>query len=356
MTVGVVTTDPDGSNPAHLSRYGQVGGLRYSHALPRGCITCTFTLDQPVNALPGVFAAGRLVNVYDGPLLVWGGVLGDSDPGPPRQFTGYGLASLGDRYIAVSTGTTPTTDGDTAVDQAIARGLPWRRPLSLPTATLTQGAVGTVNDLLDQLAAANGKRWQVDAYGDLTMAADSTTPDYLLVATTTPGGRAIDNYATALYGRYTDSTTTQPKLVSAGTITDTGAGPLGVFEQVIDLTDRGPLTAAVAGNILAGMLTLTGPRAGFSGTIPVQPGQLLTLGGMPARLSTVTPGAMVRCVGVEPDPNLGELNFDTVVDLTIAETDYDATADLLTLTPVGFEPRDFAAVLEDLYPTRTIDF
>jgi len=351
MALSILTSDRDGSNPVHLSQLGTVMDLRWTHGVPRGCLTASWTLDIPVGITPVGLTPGRKVSIYDGPYRVWRGTLDDPQQGHPWQLAASGLAALGDRNAAVGGGGTPITDPNTAIDQAIARGLPWSRPNTLPTPTITQGAPGSVADLLDEVQTASGQRWQVNADGQILMATDPTVPDYLLVNVTTPGGRTVaENYATTVYARFLNSATTPPSASLAIAATQTaagGSGPKDTYETIVDITDRGPITSIVAQQILSSALTLQGPRAAFTGSIPVQPGSLLTPGGAPVRLTTVRAGQLVRCIGDEPDPAYGELNFTTVIDIVIGETDYDAAADLLTVQPVGFVPRDLASVLED---------
>jgi hypothetical protein len=350
MALSILTADQDGSNPVHTSRLGQVTDLRWSHGIPRGCLTASWTLDLPAGVTPVGLHPGRLVSIYDGPIRVWVGTLDDAEQGHPWQISASGIAALGDRYVAVDVSGIPTIDPNVAIDQAISRGLPWTRPATLPTPTITQSAPGSIGQLLDDVQTASGQRWQVNANAQVSITADPTTPDYLLVNVSTPGGRTIaENYATKVFARYLSSGSTPPTpaIVTVATQTPNGSGPKGTYEVIADITDRGPINTTVAVNILAGALTLQGPRAAFTGQIPVQPGSLLTPGGVPVRLSTVTAGQLIRCIGDEPDPAYGELNFSTVIDVLISESDYDATEDLLTLTPIGFVPRDFASVLED---------
>jgi hypothetical protein len=254
----------------------------------------------------------------------------------------------------------PTRDPNVAIDQSILRGLPWTRDQTLalptPTVVVNDSYLGT---LLDAITLAAGLHWQVDSFGAVTMVTEPTTPTLTLRTSNTPGGRTLDNYATDIYVRYlpalTVNLTSGGSSTVAGTPLSTAAPnnpaataprPFGRKEAVYDSTPGGPMTASFAQTMANGALAKVQPRAAFSGAITVLPGDLLTLGGQPVRLSTVRAGQMVKMIGVQPDPVFGEQTFTTSVNVIIGQWEYDAVAKAATLTPLGAAQRDLSSLLQ----------
>lgn len=413
----VVTEPQTGGTGYPLHALGVVGGITYSSAWGGGCLTAEWDLGVGSRFSHQALTPGRKVRIFDGVLEVWRGILSDSDRGVPWRMHARGLASLCAQYAAIDGGGLATGNPNTAVDQAITRGLPVSRLATLPapfptssaTTTLSAGSAvadqtvsvtsatgfvagyqftvdtgssietrtiekvsgtsvtlsaplgiihangtsvtasgfdnpGSVADLLNLTAEQSGKRWGVFADGFITQPADPTTPDYIVVAVDTPGGRTVDDYATHLYAQFTDSTLGWLNLVAA-TSNPTSNGTFGRYERIVDLTPMGPITPAAAQQVLAGMLSNVGPRAAFTDSVAVQSGALLSPGGVPVRLSTVRAGRMVRFIGCVPDPAFGELAYTTSVDVVIGQVDYDTVSDTLRLQPVGMKARDLRAVL-----------
>lgn len=348
MSLSVITTLLDGSMPVQLGSLGMVGSIRYASEWPYGCTTFGCTLDVPEDFSHPGLRPGRRLHVYDGVQRVWTGVLGDPQRGAAWQITGRGLASLASGYAAIAD-TTPTSSAaalnsnpNTVVDAAIARGLPWIRDTSLPAAPGgVQQSLETVTAVLDSATSAASQRWAVNADGRVISAPDPISPRYVVIAADTPGGRSIDRFVTDLYGIYLASGVMRVASVAATTV-----GPaFGRVEKVIDLTDLGPLTAGQAQSILAAKLALMNIDPTFTGSLTVQSGALLDLGGVPAALSTIAAGVMVELRGSSQDPGLGNLNFTTRVRIIAGECEYDADSDLLRLTPVGALRRDLVNVL-----------
>lgn len=360
MTVLAYTTELDGTDRVPLDSVGVVTALAYTTAVPGGDTTCTLSLGLPVDADPYALTVGRMLEVRDGTRLVWAGTLNDPQRGTPWTVSGTGLSALAAGYEALDASGNLTTNPNTAVDQAISRGLQWHRPADLPTPTVTVPATD-LGSLLDAVALASSTSWTVAADGELSMleVASPTTADYILDASTTPGGRTVDGFYTDLWAKYqppvsvTDPTTHAVSIV-AGPVTLIAADknpapdaprPFGRREGIYDTTPGGPMNASDAQAMADGALALVQPRANFTGSLPVVPGALLTLGGMPARLAQVRAGQVVRLVGVSPDPTLGELTFSTSFPIVIGGWAYDAIADTAVLTPLGTKSRDLGSLL-----------
>lgn len=355
MTVLAYTTALDGTGRVPLDALGTVSSLSYTSAVPGGDTTCALSLGLAVNANPWALTVGRRLEVRDGPGRVWSGILGDPQRGTPWQVSGTGLSALAADYLALDASGNLTTNPNTAVDQAIIRGLPWVRTATLPTPTVTASG-SDVGSLLDAVAAASGDSWTVGADGTVSMlsVAAPTTADYILDASSTPGGRTIDGFATDLWAKYQPPVTVSgagtiagaPALIAADkNPASTASRPFGRREAIYDTTPGGPITSANAQIMADGVLALVQPRANFTGSLPVVPGALLTPGGMPARLAQVRAGQVVRLVGVSPDPTLGELTFSTSFPIVIGAWAYDAIADAAVLTPLGAKSRDLGSLL-----------
>jgi hypothetical protein len=362
MALSVYTAQPDGTQRVSLDSLGDVAGLTFSNATPGGDTACSLSLSVPVGANPPGLGTGRILTTYDGPCPVWSGLLADPQRGAPWKISAQGLSSLANNYLALDATGNLTRDPNVAIDAAIARGLPWTRntTLTLPTPSVV------VNDaylgsLLDAITLAAGLHWQVDSYGAVTMVAQPTTPTWVLTSTNTPGGRTLDNSATDVYVRYLPAVSVAlpggGSTIVAGPPTSTPAPsnppttaprPYGRKEAVYDSTPGGPVTLSAAQGFGNGALAKIQPPASFSGAVTVLPGDQITLGGQPVRLSTVRAGTVVKMVGIQPDPVYGEQTFSTSVQIVIGQWDYAATTGVATLTPLGGAKRDFASLLQSL--------
>lgn len=168
MTVLAYTAALDGTDRVPLDSLGVVSALSYATAVPGGDTTCSLSLDLPVDANPPALTSGRRLEVWDGPVRVWSGVLADPQRGTPWTVSGTGLSALGKDYLALDASGNLTTNPNTAVDQAVIRGLPWTRPAALPTPTVTVSGAD-LGSLLDAVALASGTSWTVDANGAVTV-------------------------------------------------------------------------------------------------------------------------------------------------------------------------------------------
>jgi hypothetical protein len=360
MALSVFTSAADGTLRAPLDSLGDVAELTFSNATPGGDTACSLSLSVPIGANPPGLGTGRILTVRDGTYPVWSGVLADPQRGAPWTIRAQGRSSLANNYLALDGAGNLTRDPNVAVDQAVSRGLPWVRPAALPTPTVVvnDAYLGT---LLDAIALTSGQHWQVDSTGSVSMVTEPTTPTYVLASSNTPGGRTLDNYATDLYVRYLPALTVTlaggGSQIVAGAPTSapapnnpstTAPRPFGRKEAVYDSTPGGPVTLAAAQGFGNGALAKVQPRASFSGSITVLPGDLLTIGGQPVRLSTVRAGAVVKMVGVQPDPIYGEQTFTTSVSVVIGQWDVNGTTGVATLTPLGGSKRDIGSLLQRL--------
>lgn len=352
MTITAVTYPVGGGVRTVINLLGQVGGVQFTSSLPGGDTSCQFTLAIPADANPAGLTTGSRLDLFDGPVRVWAGMLADAVRGTPWQVAGQGLSSLSDRYIALDASGVTTTDTTTAVTQAITRGLPWRNLIALSTASAASSTGSTVGNVLDVSSTGAGLFWGVDQNGELFQKAAPTTPSLLMVAANSLGGRTVDQFATDEYVRYTPPVNTStgpvagpPNVAAAPNNPASNAPrPFGRWERLDDLGNDGPITAASAQTYANGQLAINQPRATFSGSIALQPGDLLTLGGQPVRLSTIRAGQMVRVLGVQPDPALAELVFTLAVQIVIGQWTYSVDSDTGSLTALGAPARPTLAI------------
>lgn len=319
------------------------GELTWSHAADGGCKDASWKMDLPATYTSPNLRRNKLVEIRFGPQNIWQGILTEPDYDDDWTFTAQGLSALGDGdWLAFDASLNTTSTPDTAIDQAIARGIPWTRPSSISSAafgsaTDATDSINYVGDLLDAYADSVGRRWGVDAMGQVYCVADPTSPTWYLTPGSGRFGLADDDYASDLFGRYLTSTGTY----ATATVGDAAArASLGRREFPVDLTPLGTITALQAQTYLQGLLTKGKSRMGYTNGLTVNAYQLTTPGGTPASLPLVTAGDLVRMFGVvneqgQPLPYL---------DWVIGETSYEAGSDTIGLTPVGLVARTLADV------------
>jgi hypothetical protein len=268
------------------------GDVAMSTVWPGGSDELTWSMgSRPLRK----FRGRELVQAYRGPVCVWCGVLNEPDPSQDQQ-AARGLWRRGDDFEALDGAGNATTVPDTAVDQAIIRGLEWTRPASISNTAvdydITQGPV-TLSVLLDAWATANGKRWWVTPAGELLGVVDDTTPTWQTFPLDTGLGYALDNYASTLVGRYQTSTGYATS-IRTNTQAETDHGHQ---EQVVDLTPRGVLTATKANTVLDNLLALGRAVPAYTTGIDAAYGEILTRGGTPVAPESVYAGPLVRVHG-----------------------------------------------------------
>lgn len=283
---------------------------------------------------------GSLVEVMDGGTVA--GLATINQPGRTDdglEFHATGIQRDAEHYLSFDGTGASTSTPDTAVDQAIARGLRWNRPDTLSAVPLVAGDVtqglNYLSDLLNALTEEAGNRWYVDGSGAVRLALDPTTPTWQIVPGVADFVPADDDYATALFGRYIEGGTSK-----TATSTDLAmAARFGRREYGIDLTMLGGITTARADARLAGLRAHGKASLSLADRIEVTRDQLLTFDGTPAPLSMVRAGHMVRAYGTSGD--VLALIGAPYVDFVLGEvTDNDDG--VLTLAPIDLAPRSLA--------------
>lgn len=344
--ITVVSYDQDWGDPVPLHTLGHLSGEKHSFGWPGGCLTASWNLDVPVSYTHRALRPDRLVRIYDNLALIWAGRLDDPQRSAPWGMSAQGLQVLLADYVPLS-GASLTANPNTALTGAISRGLPLTVPATLPTPTLTT-AYGDCASLLNDVAASSGRRWGVFADGQIIMQTDPTTVDWHGIASDTPGGRTILGYASSLFALYL-GTGAAPALATATTNPTSVPAGLAPHEVTVDLTDRGVITATEAQTVASNILGMYNQHAAFTGTLAMADGSILHPGGVPARMTDVQSGQLVRFRGVLPDPDLGDLSLSVNVDIVLGDVEFDSTATpCLTIAPVDLQANDLATVLSQV--------
>lgn len=341
---------------AEIGPYGSWGDLSWTTRWESGAcgmFEASWEMPLPAGFEHRVLKRGARVelmrkNLRHGSSLVISQIERDR-AGQPWRFTAEGIGRLVEgqsSFYAFDGSGTSTTTASVAVDQAIARGLPWAgRDTSVPTTALgTPGEPVTVGALLSTVADSLGTHWGVFDDNKVAYRSNPSTPSWQLAPPVPELGTADDSYATVVYVRYTNSTGGANATVFSATSAEEDV--TGRQEHLVDLTnDRGypSMSTATAQGYADGIYAQARRRLAFTQRLSVTSNQLLTIGGQPADLSQVRAGEMVRANGVRD-----RLLATTYLDFVIGETRYSAGAQSLDIAPAGLAARDLAAITEDV--------
>lgn len=341
-----------------LSQMADVSGVTWSSRwganMPGGCYEASWTMDLPPHASHPDLIPGRRVEVWDGPVRVWTGELTEPDRGEPWSLYARGLARVAAEYLCLDATGAPSSKPTTSVDEAIIRGLPWIRYDALSDVAFSAAAstvdLNRVDALLNAWSEEAGKRWAVFADRIVIATADPTTPKWVLSPGIGVMGVADDEYATHVTARYVSSVTADgvPNGWAQVTVPEPpapspAADRYGRREFPLDLTPLMLLTAARAKSLAQGRLDQASARMGWTSPIEATADELTTMGGVPARLSQIQAGDMLRINGIlDAD---GNLRIGASVDVVLGEVRYADGAQSIYLAPVGLVPRSLSDVL-----------
>lgn len=324
------------------------GGLGWTTKAQGGMHELSWSMDVDTRFRDRSLRTDALVEIYDGPSRIGAGLLQEPDLAE-GQFVARGLYRQAENFLALDASLDGTSVPNTAIDQAIARGLLWGRAASFSsvafTASTATTAPNTLHALLTDFSDSTSAFWYLDSVGFVHNTVPATTPTWFLAPGLTELGVAEDDYASDLFGR---------RLASGGsfeveTVGDaTARAFFGRREAAVDLTTLGVISQAKAESILTGRLAKGLARPSFTKSVDVTPGQLLSRGGVPADLTMVRAGQVVRSHGLFDDIRF--LNGKSYLDWLIGETRHEDGSGVITLSPVGLAPRDLAAVLAALAP------
>ena len=330
-------------NGTWLSSVAPWGDLTYSTLADGGCGQASWNMQLPRGSRHRSLRRGGIVEVRAGTQNLFKGVLAEPDDNDEGwAFHADGLYTEGTGYMAFDAALNTTSTPDTAIDQAIARGLRWNRPTSIGSTPFVNGdateGLQSVPQLLDDYAQSVSKRSGVDAAGNVFMRSDPTLPTWHMTPGSGVFGLADDEYASDVYLRYF---TTTLALATAHAGDAAAAARFGRKEYAIDGRDLGPLTGPVADGYAAGFVAKGASRLGWTNSLTPSRWQLTTAGGTPAFLPAVKGGQMVRLHGVLDDQGR-PLPY---VDFVIGEATYSAADDTVTIAPVGLAARSLTDVL-----------
>ena len=339
---------------------GDVADLAWSTrygAGPSGCDEASWTLvTDDRNYYRPEFARGRLVEVKQGPLTIWRGLISEAAPvAGGWTFHARGHAGEASRFEALDSLGLPTTHVKDAVDAAVARGLPWDvSSTSWPTgwaepvAAADTEQLNKLSALLDAWCELRGYVWAVFEDGVLRFMQDPTSPAWVAKPGTPTMGVADDDYVTHLYVRYVSTVDAGPPVTptayGVALASDPDAEALwGRVEEHVDLAPLGLMDYGDAVAHAEGRLAKARGRMGWTNGLELDATQVVDTYGAPADLSKVRAGEMLRILGALDIR--GTRTTRLAVDVVVASASFNGST--LRVAPVGMVPRTLSDVLAD---------
>lgn len=299
----------------------------------RGCKEASWNFLLPPGDRHPALIRGALVELMDGPSVIWSGVVADID-WKAGAVTCNGIAYEAARYPALDGSGNGSSNPRTVANANLTRG--WQIlsvDSSVPNTNFTDEADGS-NDqtaLFDANADELAQRWHVGPDRILRFAADPTTPTWHIRPKVVDLGVADDDYASAIAVRYQASGSAYATALREDT---DATAKFGYRVFLHDVTGYGIITAAKANAIGDGVLAKGRARLGWTSSIEVTPTELLTSGGVPADLSMVQGGLeSIRVHGIYDEPQW--LDGRTYLDVLIGQSTYTDGEGVIRLDPVG---------------------
>lgn len=317
-------------NGSWLSHQYAWGEVKWSTRWPGGDNEITWAMDPGLRSrLP----ENALVEVMDGPLPLAAGQVFEPPSGVDDEdgtYTAIGLGRVAEGFQALGSTGESTTNIRVAADQAILRGWAVTRTASVPSTSLTNSGLSEelnpLTALFDAAATEEDLTWQVGPNRSLRFFPTPTTPSYVLRPGLVDLAPASADFARTVVVRYVNPDGAKATIFSPA---PSGAGSP---ERAEDVTALGPINQVRAGRIAAGLLAQV-RSPGWTGSLPVGPGDLTTPGGQDADLRRVRAGTMVRLQGLASDAN--QLRGRTYLDVVLGETTYDTDTGLATISPIN---------------------
>jgi hypothetical protein len=297
----------------YLGTLGLVTSLTYSFVMPGGADKLTCTVQVPASYRTQLLNPGWQVRVTRGGHAVWTGRLDEPVPSPSGwQVTAVGDGQRGQDFRAVYSSAWPSGEPDQAVNNAIARGLPWVNPgVGTPAGIwlgqATDSGAGTIADLLNLACTRGGLTWYASSQPggqpgtDLNVFPLPTAVNRLLVVTDTVA-RTLGGDINTIYLRYQISDASSNaggnQQATFGTTSVQNAASVaahGVTETYMDLSSAGVMSAGAAQAVGNNVLAIY-QRASFAGPFTAARGQLLNAGGAPVDPGTDQAGTVVRLI------------------------------------------------------------
>ncbi|MCL8026306.1 hypothetical protein [Nocardioides bruguierae] len=344
---------------APLSLLSPVGDLRWS-TNEHGSLAASWSMNLPRGYAHPLLRQGRPVEVRAGGVTVWGGVLAEPDR-TTWSFVADGYHRLAARFLAETVGGAASTVIDTAVDAAIARGLPWTRPTSIDTVALSTIAQDDawgmkLSALLDAWCEMSGQTWHVDPWGALRVVDDPTQPRWHLDPSIPAMATADDDYSSRLVARYVAAVSGASAEPSAYALTSAQRPPSatrwGAAEDFLDLESLGLLTEAAADAAVEAALRADRTRPAFTQGVDLSPMEITTPGGVVPHPWQVVSGAMVKHLGALDRDGAGVLGG--MLTWIIGSTEYAVADRRLTLAPRGLLARTSTQVAAEVAATKVM--
>lgn len=323
-----------------LSRIGPYGPVTVTHSL-HGFEEASWEMQQGL--VHPRLRGNALVEVYNGGIRIGRGSM--IEPDQAGRYVAKGEWRQAEIAPAINASGGWTSSPQDVITQGLARGdLTWSGSGAAFSATPygdpLEQKIATV---LDNYTAELGTRWAVDANSGPYFWSDPSSPKWKVPHAVY--GRSLtpaeDDFYTHIVGNYLTSASTY----TSATVGSAAAAALwGRRTAVVDLTPAGVIGATRATSILSGIFLLSGARLGFAERLTLAYGQIASLGGTPAPLAQVMAGQKVRLAGTI-DPTLPG-GVRTYTDIIIAESVHTDGSNEITITPVGYAPRDFASIVE----------
>lgn len=308
----IATYAPGGGDTRFLGQIGHVSGLTHSFNMPGGANQLTANLNVEPLYRSSALNPGRTVKEFRGGSCIWQGQLLEPVPSPAGiALTANGAGNLGSNFVAKYTTWTNQND---AINQAIARGLPWSNP-GVPSGVWlgqqVDSGAQTITDLLNLFCTKGGYTWSVDQNNVLSVFLWSQSPPDRILTCTAPVPRTLGGDINSLFLRYqaTGDSSANATFGLANATTPSSISAHGTLEDYDDISSAGTMTNSAA--VALGQNTLSKyQRASFSGPFVVRYGEVLTIGGQPVDLGCERAGHIYRLImtdygyggEVVPDP------------------------------------------------------
>jgi hypothetical protein len=336
-----------------LGAEGHVVGLNFTNTYPGGASQMTCLLQVEPGYRTDALNPGRPTRIYRGASMIWDGNM--MEPVPTKdgwQVQAIGIGAQSTNFCAwFNPGIGYTLNEP--VNEAISRGLRWTNPgiSSGWLVTAPDDGSFTVTDHMNQITSKAGMCWNVTRNGTLNVGAIPTVANRLLVSTA-PVPRTLFGDVTTLFLYYIASDDGNGNQTYATQIVSNQADIdiHGSYEQYIDLSSatvngtNNVLTSGYATQVGQYLLANYG-RAMWAGPFIAQPGDLMTMGGVPIDLATEQAGTVCRMM-VTNDPYGGEV-VAGAIEFVVGSYQYDDDAQTASITPMQSFRNDLGTLLSN---------
>jgi len=346
----VFVAPPGSSAWVPLGSIGVITALTYSFTCPGGADQMTATIMVPAAYRTQLFNPGWQVSITRGGHQVWDGKMDEPVPTPAGwTLTASGTGNRGTDYLAIFSSTWPSGEPDQAVNNAIARGMPWINPgIGTPAGAWFGQAVDsgaqTVTDLLNLVCTRGAYTWYVNSQpggypgDDLSVFPLPSAVNRLLTCTN-PVPRTLGGDINTIYLRYqitadNASSSTGTSTATYGLTSVSNAQSVtthGTMETYIDLSDVGTMTQAAAQVVGTDVLAIY-QRASFAGPFTASYGQLMNTGGAPIDPGTDQAGTVIKLILTDYGYG-GEVDLSQPLTFIVGSYTWDDLAQTATLVP-----------------------